>query len=251
MRLLLNFVLSSLLIFVLFSCKNKSATEAKMDFLSSNIDTSVSPAQDFFEYANGGWIKKNPIPQEESGWGVGNLVQEDIYSRLRKINEDAGAKNPAAGTVDQKIADFWSTGMDSAKADQQGLQPVQPLIKQIDSIQSITDLVNMTAYFHGLLSDVMFGDGVGQDAKNSELEAYQMGQGGLGMPNRDYYFNTDKQTETVKAAYQAYLVKIFEQLGNDSAAAKKSEQSVFNLETKLAKASRKLADLRDPYQELQ
>src|SRR5216117_4073906 len=79
----------------------------KKDFLAANIDSSVSPAQDFFIYANGGWIKKNPIPKEESAWGVGNLVQEDIYARLRKINADAIGSKAAQGTTEQKIGDFW------------------------------------------------------------------------------------------------------------------------------------------------
>jgi putative endopeptidase len=104
--------------------KEKSAS-AKKDFFTDNLDTTISPAQDFFQYANGGWIKRNPIPPEESTWGVGNLVQEDIYSRLRKINEDAAAKNAANGTVEQKIGDFWFSSMDSTSIDQQGLQPLQ------------------------------------------------------------------------------------------------------------------------------
>ena len=225
--------------------KEKSAS-AKKDFLTDNLDTTVSPAQDFFQYANGGWIKRNPIPPEESSWGVGNLVQEDIYSRLRKINEDAAAKNAANGTVEQKIGDFWFSSMDSTSIDQQGLQPLQAALKKINDIKSKDDLISVAAEFHTKGINVFFSDYVAQDDKNSEVMAYQLAQGGLGMPNRDYYFNTDERTAGVRKAYQTYLLKTFMQLGDDSATAKKNAKAVYDLETRLAKSSRKLAALRDP-----
>src|SRR5580765_278229 len=109
--------LSVLLVSILNSCTNNSNTyqseDSNKDFLAANLDTTVSPTKDFFLYANGGWIKKTPIPGEESGWGVGNLVEEDTYRRLRKINEDAASKNSAEGSIEQKIGDFWFSGMDS------------------------------------------------------------------------------------------------------------------------------------------
>ena len=124
------------------SCNDqKGSTDTKKDFLAANLDTTVSPAEDFFRYANGGWIKRNPIPEEESAWGVGNLVQEDIYNRLRKINEDATTKNAAKGSAEQKIGDFWFSGMDSASIDGQGLQPLKADLDKIDKIQSVNDLV--------------------------------------------------------------------------------------------------------------
>ena len=239
--------LAAIAIVAVSSCntKEKSAS-AKKDFLTDNLDTTVSPAQDFFQYANGGWIKRNPIPPEESSWGVGNLVQEDIYSRLRKINEDAAAKNAANGTVEQKIGDFWFSSMDSTAIDQQGLQPLQAALKKINDIKSKDDLISVAAEFHTKGINVFFNDYVAQDDKNSEVMAYQLGQGGLGMPNRDYYFNTDERTAGVRKAYQTYLLKTFMQLGDDSATAKKNAKAVYDLETRLAKSSRKLAALRDP-----
>src|ERR1700748_2624688 len=96
---------------VMFSCKQKEETK---DFLAANIDTTVKPSDNFFLYANGKWLKDNPIPADESGWGIGNLVQEEIYTRLKTINEKAIAENAAKGTVSQKIADFWKSGMDTA-----------------------------------------------------------------------------------------------------------------------------------------
>lgn len=230
------------------SCNNqdKSTDSTKKDFLLVNLDTTVSPAQDFFLYANGGWIKNNRIPDEESSWGVGHLVQEDIYSRLKKINDDAAAKKASEGTTDQKIGDFWFSGMDSAGIEKQGLQPLQASLDDISNIKSINDLINITAALHKKGVRVLFTDYVAQDDKNSEVMAYQLAQGGLGLPNRDYYFNTDNRTVGIRKGYQDYLIKTFMQLGNDNSTAVKNAKSVFELETRLAKASRKLAALRDP-----
>jgi len=119
----------------MLSCKQQ---ESKPDFLAANIDTSVKASEDFFFYANGGWIKKNPIPASESGWGIGNLVQEEIYDRLKTINEKAIAEKAAHGTVSQKIADFWKAAMDSDAVNKQGLQPLQNDLQSIDKINSAT-----------------------------------------------------------------------------------------------------------------
>ena len=97
----------------LAACKETPKTAAHPDFLAADIDSTVSPSDNFFLYANGGWIKKTPIPEAESGWGIGNLVQEEIYDRLKKINEDAVKQSAAAGSITQKIGDFWFSGMDS------------------------------------------------------------------------------------------------------------------------------------------
>ena len=234
---------------ILVSCSNNSRLEnktIKKDFLSENLDSTVSPSEDFFMYANGGWIKKTPIPEEESGWGVGNLVQEDIYQRLRKINADAAAKNGATSGVEQKIGDFWYSGMDSASIEKQGLQPLQADLDRINIIKSVDDLIIIAASLHTKGVPVLFNDYIAQDDKNSDVMAYQLSQGGLGMPNRDYYFNTDDRTVNVRKAYQHYLFRTFRQLGNDSLLAKKNTKAIFDLETRLAKVSRKLAALRDP-----
>ena len=237
-------VLLILLSSLIFSCKNETKNEE--DFLAKNIDTTVSPSDDFFEYAIGRWKKNTPIPDAESGWGIGNMVNEEIYTRLRKINEDAEAKKSTTG-VEQQIGDFWHSGMDTASIDKEGLQPLQEDLDKINQIKNLNDLTAVTIDFHKKGVRVLFADYVAQDDKKSDSYAYMMAQGGLGMPNRDYYFNTDERTEGVRKAYQLYLFKTFMQLGNDSASSTQTAELVYSLEKRLAASSRKLADLRDPY----
>ena len=199
------------------ACKPGSDTDnkPKQDILLAHLDTTVSPADDFFEYANGGWIKQNPIPASESGWGIGNLVEEELYNRLRKINEDAVKENAAEGTVSQKVGDFWQSAMDSVTLDKKGISPLKNDLDKINRIQNTADLINEVADLKTKGVRCLFGDYVSQDDKHSEVMAYKLDQGGLGMPNRDYYFKTDARTETVRKAYNEYLLKTFRQLGND------------------------------------
>jgi putative endopeptidase len=232
---------------VLLAAACRQATPAtKPDFLTADIDSSVKPADDFFLFANGGWLKKTPIPDAESGWGLGNLVEEDIYARLRKVNEDASQQRGEAGSISQKIGDFWFSGMDTTDIDKQGLAPLQPELQMINGIQSKSGLVKAVAAFHLMGIRVMFSDYVSQDDKNSAQMAFQLNQGGLGMPNKDYYFKTDSAAVAVRKAYTEYLKTVFTQLGAGGAAATAKANAVLQLETRLAGASRARAALRDP-----
>jgi putative endopeptidase len=239
-------IFTVVIICLLVACSEKKEKKVSSDILSEIMDTTVSPRDDFFKYATGGWIKKNPIPPAESTWGIGMLVQEDVYSRLRKINEDATAKNAAPGSLEQKIGDFWSSGMDTVLIEKQKLLPLKEDLDRISAIQTVDDLVKTAADFHYKGIRVFFIDGITQDDKNSEKMFYQVWQGGLGMPNREYYFNTDERTINVRKAYQEYIFKTLQQLGMDSGIAAKNAKLEYDLERKLAKSSRKLADLRDP-----
>src|SRR5437868_1611439 len=121
---LFQFVTVAIIVFVFSACSSKDAPKNQPDFLAKNIDSTVSPADDFFSYAEGTWLKNTAIPEEESSWGIGNLVQEDIYERLRIINEQA-LNNKEAKVVEQKIGDFWYSGMDTLSIEKQELQPLQ------------------------------------------------------------------------------------------------------------------------------
>ncbi len=232
---------------VFVACKNEGKQEAaKGDILIANMDTTANPADDFFEYANGGWIKANPIPGDETGWGIANLVQEELYKRLLHINEEALKKSAKSGT-DQQIGDFWFSAMDTVSIEKEGINPLKP---ELDKIYGLTDtkaLMAYVAYAHANGIGLFFGEGVSQDAMNSEVMAYYLSQGGLGLPNRDYYFNTDERTTKIRNAYPAYVANMLVLMGNDTAVAKTKAASIIAIETKLAQASRKLEDLRDPY----
>ncbi len=235
-----------LICFIIFSACQSPEKKPAPDFLADNIDSTVNPANDFFDYANGGWIKKNPIPADQSGWGIGYLVQEDIYTRLRDINEKAAATQSAAGSISQKIGDFWYSGMDSADIDKQGLSPLQPDLDTIQHIASLEEFLRVFARLQKKGVSGLMGGGIYQDEKKSDQMALHLSQGGLGMPDRDYYFNTDEKSVNVRKAYQLYLYKSFRSLGKDSLNATTAANAVYALESALAKASRKIEALRDP-----
>jgi putative endopeptidase len=238
-----SWIFPAILFFI--SCQTPEKKEVP-DFLAENIDTTINPTQDFFLYANGGWIKKNPIPADQSGWGVGSLVKLDIYNRLRAINEKAVDEKSARGSVSQKIGDFWFSGMDSAGIEKEGLAPLQPELLKIGKIASLDEFLRETARLGKIGVDVLMGGGIYQDEKKSDRMALHLSQGGLGMPNRDYYFNTDEKSAKVRSAYRLYLNKSFRTLGKDSATAAVTADGVYQLENRLAKISRKIEALRDP-----
>ena len=140
-------VLALALVLGICSCNNKEDKNTKPDVVAVNIDTITSPSTDFFQFANGGWIKNNPIPGEQSSWGIGNLVIEENNKRLREICEKAAAANAKQGSNDQKIGDFWTTAMDSAKIEKEGLAPLKIYLDKINAIADINSLVNTVAEF--------------------------------------------------------------------------------------------------------
>lgn len=221
---------------------NKQAN-ATPDAVAANVDTTADPKDDFFDYANGGWIKRNPIPAEYSSWGIGNLVQEELYKRLRSINEKA-AENPS-DPISKKIAAFWKSGMDSVRLNAAGIEPIAGTLKEIDAVSNVQQLAQLASQLNvtaGGTCDIS----IGQDAKNSDAIMVQLGQGGLGLPNRDYYFNTDDRTTKIRQAYPGHVAKMLAFTGMDTATAQKAATSIVQLETLLAKSSRKLEALRDP-----
>ena len=237
------FIISAALL--ILACNSDSAQ--KPDVVASNVDTTAHPADDFFQFANGGWIKKNPIPDEQSSWGIGNLVIEENQKRLREICERAAAdaKNDDPSLV--KIGQFWTSGMDSVSIEKNGLTPLQPLLNKIDSIQDVSALLQVCAILKKNGSSTLFSDYVGQDAMNSDKMAYQLYQGGIGLPEREYYFKTDSSTIRIQAAYKQYIQTMLTLSGMPATDAGTAASAIFTMETELARSHRKLEDLRDPY----
>lgn len=231
-------------IIAIVSCKNNTTNSP--DHLVENLDTTIAPSEDFFMYANGGWIKNNKIPDAEASWGIGNLVQEEIYQRLIKLNEDAVKANAAKGTITQKIGDYWKTAMDSVQLNANGIKPLLADIALVDNCKTLQDVLQLSATFSVKGVGSFFGYGIYQDDKNSDQMQLSFWQGGLGLPNRDYYFDTDEKTLSVQKAYKVYLTTLFKKLGADEAKAAQQTTDLYVFETKLATASRKLAALRDP-----
>lgn len=217
------------------------------DPLVQNMDHAVRPGTDFFRYACGGWLKKNPIPASERGWGIANLVQDETFAQLRGICEAAATSNAPHGSIDQKVGDFWAVGMDSAAIDAQGAAPLAPYLAQIAAIGTRQELADLIARFQANQIGPVYGLYVGQDERSSDNYIVHLGQGGIGLPNRDYYFNTDSTTKRVRAEYRKHLVAVFGLLGEDEGTAQRSARAVFDLEKLLAGRSRRLEDLRDPW----
>ncbi|GAA4378723.1 M13 family metallopeptidase [Hymenobacter koreensis] len=241
-------MLSLTLTTALQSCQTDGKSgSGQPDLLQANLDTTVNPGDDFFTYANGGWLKKHPIPASESSWSIGKEVQNEIYARLRAINEEAASAKAAAGSNQQKIGDFWATGMDSVTANKQGIAPIKPELDRIAAMRTPQDVQAEIARLRPLGVSALIGTYVGQDAKNSDKMALQLWQDGLGMPNRDYYFNKDARTSNIRKEYVQHLTNMFKLSGQDAATAAANSARVMQLETALAKSSRKLEDLRDPY----
>jgi putative endopeptidase len=230
------------------SSSTSSASAGKQpDLLRAALDTTVAPGDDFFSYANGTWIKNHPIPASESNSGIGIEVQKEVYARLRETSVEAAKANAAAGSNQQKIGDFWAVGIDSVKANQLGYTPIKPELDRIAAIKTPADVPGVVAHEIQLGVRALIGPRVSQDDKNSDKMALYLYQSGLGLPNRDYYFNTDTRTKNIRRAYLRHVANTFKLLGQDSTTANANAARVMALETTLAKSSRKLEALRDPY----
>lgn len=216
--------------------------------LLQNRDTTISPGDDFFNHANGGWIKKNPIPQSENAAGIFIAVRDSVNNAIRRICESSAAdKNAAKGSLVQKIGDFYASGMDTAGIDKQGIEPIMPLFKQIEALKAPADLPAVLAQVSSYATGTFFQAGISKDEKNSSKNIFYLYQGGIGMPVKEYYFDKDPQTSVVREAYKIHLREMFRMSGIGGADSVKAAKEVYLLEEKLARASRKIADLRDPY----
>ena len=189
-------------------------------------------------------MKQNPIPAAESTWGIGNLVRDELYTKLRAINEKAAKAKAVIGTDTQKVGDFWATAMDLNMAETVGVTPLKNHLTKIDSVNDLQGAIDLSFELHEIGGDPFFGFGIGQDDKQSDVMAVGITQGGLGLPDRDFYFNTEEGVSKIRAEYGKYVQQVLEYAGqSDSATA---APDVIAFETALAKVSRKIEDLRDP-----
>jgi putative endopeptidase len=223
--------------------------EKAMPALNLNgMNKSANPADDFYDYANGTWLKSNPVPESESRWGSFNEIVEQNNVLLSQILQEA-AKNKAAkpNSAIDKVGKFYRVFMDTIKREAQGISPVLPYLQQIDAISSKEQLIQTIAKFHKIGVRCLFGASVGQDIKNSSSYIVYMGQGGVGLPDRDYYLKSDPKTLKIKKAYFDYISNAFKIFGvkNMVDTSNSHIESIIGLETELASASMSRVERRD------
>lgn len=230
-----------------------TSTEKKAEVKSpgldlSNMDTTVSPGEDFYRYVNGGWIAKTNIPADRGRWGAGSELQEYNNAKVLEVLKKAGANTQKypEGTDQRKAADFFSIGMDSALAEKAGAAPLKPYLEMIDGIKSRSDIQNY------LTEDVLTGGGaffsfgILPDLKNSRKMAAYLGSGGIGLPERDYYLKADEKSKETRERYKEFIAKLFVLSGDEEKKAKSEAELVLKLETQLAKSMLSKEDSRDP-----
>ncbi len=213
-----------------------------------NMDASVKPQDDFYLYANGGWLKSNPVPPDYSRWSSFDELSEKNLNALHKIAEKAASTKSSADTAPetQKVGDFYASGMDQKTIDAKRIAPLAEELRRIDAIKNRADLLKAIAHLHSVGVDALFRFGAGQDAKDSNREIAQAHQGGLGLPDRDYYLKTDEDSKKKRAAYVDHIKKMLTLLGEPARQAAEDAQKIMRLETSLARASRTRVELRDP-----
>ena len=236
-----------LLVFAISAITMFSQQITDSDFLSKVIDKSVDPGVDFFKYATGTWMKNNPIPESERGWTVGHLVQEETYGRLKEILESSAKANAPAGSSKQKVGDYYAAGMDTVTIEKLGLKPLHAELHRIDMVKNKKALLIEIMQLQSIGVNALFGMFIDQDAMKSDEWALYLYQGGLGLPQREYYFRDDARTENIRKEYVKHIAKTFMLTDVDSAKAAANSAIIFKIEKSLADSSRKLEDLRDPY----
>ncbi len=230
------------------SCGDKGKDKkAEPAINAANMDTTVKAGDDFYKFANGTWLKNNPIPAQYSRYGAFEVLEEENYVQLKTILAEASAdKTAAEGSVNQKIRDFYNSGMDSVKIDKDGINPLKAELEQINSFATIADVQNMIAMQHASGNYPLFYLFGSPDDKNSNQVIASTYQGGLGLPDRDYYLGTDARSKEIRESYVKHMVKMFVLAGSAPEQAAKDADVVMKIETEIAKFSSTRLELRDP-----
>jgi putative endopeptidase len=228
------------------SCNQKKSAEANNLLDTTGMDKSVRAQDDFFHYVNGEWIKKTVIPASESSWGAGAILYQNTQQTLKSLLDSCAKLNAPKGSNEQKVGDFYASAMDSAGIEQKGFSPLQNDMQRIAVITSMNDVLNEVAREYNIGLSPLFSFYSNQDDKNSNEIVAHFDQGGLGLPNKDYYTKKDSATINIRNAYIQYIKKLFALAGDDAATAQTEAASVMNIENAMANASKTPTELRDP-----
>ncbi len=212
-----------------------------------SMDRSVDPCVDFYHYSCGGWQKKNPIPPDQTSWSVYGKLYVDNLNFLRTILEQAASSGSQRNAVTQKIGDFYGACMDESAAEKHGLTGLQPTLDQIEKLKSAAELTPLIARLQMSFNKILFDGGSQQDPDDADKMIAGLDQGGLGLPDRDYYVKDDAKSKETRDRYVQHVQRIFELSGDDPAIAKTNADTVMRLETELAKASQTRVARRNPY----
>jgi putative endopeptidase len=232
---------------LLVACQKEADTTVRTSFFDkSGMDTTVSPGNDFFTYANGNWIKKTAIPGDQTGWGSFYQLFEENQRKTRSILEEAAKAGAKSGTIEQQVGDFYASGMDTVAIDKLGYEPVKAELAKIAALTDYKQVLNYLATDEANRGGQFFGFYVGADDRQSSINRINFNQAGLSLPEKDYYTRTDDATKKIRSAFLVYVAKLFTLTGVDSATAKTKAQAILAFETNLAKSHKAQADLRDP-----
>jgi len=222
------------------------AAQSKSGLRMQNLNKTVRPADDFYEFATGGWQKNNPLPAAYSRFGSFDQLQEDNNKRINTILGELQKKTYKKGTTEQKLSDFYKQALDVERRNKEGIAPVKPLLDEIEAATSKEALKAIQLKYPYMGLGESYGSGFAADEKNVTMNILNIGQGGLTLGQKDYYVNNDEATVQIREAFKQYLVKMFRLYGFSEAVAREKMEAVFQHETMLALISKSMTELRDP-----
>lgn len=212
----------------------------------TNLDNSVRPQDDFFSYACGGWMKKNPLPAAYSRYGSFDVLGEDNNKRINGILKELLSGSYAKGSTEQKLSDLYKLSMDEARRNKEGVQPLMPLLNKMEKAKTTADLFKIQLELVPMGDSEFVGTYVAADEKNAKQNILYVAQSGITLRQKEYYLDTDSATTAIREAYKKHVVNMFKKFGFSESAAQKKMQNIMKLETELAKVSKSNTELRDP-----